>query len=75
MMAWHQGWGHMAKEFAAGGALLGADQLGAQPITPRFTTWIDALNGGARHEGHPALSRWLPAHPAVMSSPGGLVDS
>lgn len=67
----------MAQGFAAGGALLGADELRAQPMASGFTTWIDALNGGARHEGHNALSPWRPAHPlggelplAAKSVPG-----
>lgn len=60
---------NMAQGFAAGGALLGADELRAQPVASGFTMWIDALNGGARHERHKALSRWLPAHSWVVSFP------
>jgi len=60
---------NMAQGFATGGALLGADKLRTQPVASGFTTWIDALNGGARHEGHNALSPWLPAHPWMVSFP------
>jgi hypothetical protein len=60
---------NMAKRFAAGGALLGVDNLRAEPVASGFTMRIHALDGGARHEGHNALSPWQPAHAWVVSFP------
>jgi hypothetical protein len=59
----------VTKGFAAGGALLGVNKLGAEPVASGFAMWIDTLNGGARHEGHTALSPWRPAHPCAVSFP------
>ncbi len=51
---------NMTKGFTAGGALLGVDNLRAEPVASGFTMRIHTLNGGARHEGHNALSPWQP---------------
>lgn len=58
----------MAKGFATSGAVLGVDDLRAEPVASGFTTRIHTLNGGARHEGHNALSPWQPLT-QVVSSP------
>ena len=50
-----EGRGDIAKGFAARGAKLRADHLGANPMTSLFTSRIDTLNRGARHCGHNAL--------------------
>ena len=51
----------MAKGFAAGGAGLRPDNVGAHPTATFFTLRIDTLNGGARHQGHKTLPQWLRA--------------
>jgi hypothetical protein len=52
---------HVAKGLAAGRAMLGGEEIRANPVTARFTVWINTLNGGARHQGHNALPPLLPA--------------
>ena len=69
MMTGSERWWNMPERLAAGGALLGADYTRAKPAASLFATRIDALDGGARHEGHNALSPWQPAHAWVMSFP------
>jgi hypothetical protein len=51
---------NVAKGFAAGRTVLGVDDLRAKPMASGFTMRIHTLNGGARHEGHNALSPWQP---------------
>jgi hypothetical protein len=60
---------NVTKRFAAGGAVLRVDHFGAEPVASGFTMRIHTLNGGARHEGHNALSPWQPAHAWVVSFP------
>ena len=49
-------WGrHKAQGFAANGTVFGAEKVGAKPMTSLFTSRIDTLNGGARHQRHNAL--------------------
>ena len=58
---------NVAEGFAASRAMLGADEVGANPVSPFFTTWIDTLNGGARHQGHNALPQLPPAQRVNVS--------
>jgi len=63
MVSRHEGWRDVAERFAAIRAVLGSDEFGAEPVASGFASWVNALNRGARHKGHHALSPWLPAHP------------
>ena len=42
----------MAQGLAAGGAILGADQLGSEPVTLGGALRVNALNRGSGHQGH-----------------------
>jgi hypothetical protein len=44
-----QGRWNVAKRFATNGAKFRAEQIGAKPTAPLFTTLVDTLHGGARH--------------------------
>lgn len=59
----------MSQRFSASRALLGAGGVGPHPISLHFTSWIDTLNGGARHHGHSELPQRPPTHSAEVSSP------
>ena len=60
----------MAEGLAAGRAMLGAEEVGANPVTARIAMGIDTLNGGARHQGHNALPQLLPAQGVEASCLG-----
>jgi hypothetical protein len=49
MRAWSERRRNVAKGLAAGRAMLGAEEVGANPVTARIAMRIDTLNGGARH--------------------------
>jgi hypothetical protein len=51
---------NVTKGFATGGAVLGVNDLRAEPVASGFTMRFHTLDGGARHEGHNALSPWQP---------------
>jgi hypothetical protein len=61
---------NVAKGLAAGRAMLGGQKICADPVTALITMRINALNGGARHQGHNALPHLLPAQ-RVLTSPLG----
>lgn len=61
---------HKTKGFTANRAVLRAKKIGAKPMASFFTSWIDTLNGGARHQGHSALPQWLPAQRMSVSPHG-----
>ena len=65
----HQRWRHVAQLFAARRAMIRAVRFSPHPIPLHFTSWIDTLNGGARHNGHSELPQRPPTHPAEVSSP------
>jgi hypothetical protein len=65
----HQRRRHMPQLFPARRAVVGAVRVGPHPIPLHFTSWIDTLNGGARHHGHSELPQRPPTHPAEVSSP------
>jgi hypothetical protein len=67
--SWHQRRRHVAQLFPARRAMVGAVRFSPHPIPLHFTSWIDTLNGGARHHGHSELPQWPPTHPAEVSSP------
>jgi len=62
MGAWSERRRDVAEGFAANRAVFGADEVGANPVSPLLTTRIDTLDGGARHQGHNPLPQSLPAH-------------
>ena len=61
---------HKTQGFTANRAVLRAEKIGAKPMASLFTSWIDTLNCGARHQGHNALPQWLPAQ-RISVSPHG----
>ena len=67
----HQRRRHVAQFFAARRAMIRAVRFSPHPIPLHFTSWIDTLNGGARHHGHSELPQRPPTHPAEASSLGG----
>src|SRR5579863_8275108 len=67
----HQRRRHVPQRFSASRAMLGAGGVGPHPISPHFTSWINTLNGGARHHGHSELPQWPPTHSAEVSPFGG----
>jgi hypothetical protein len=67
--SWHQRRRHVAQLFPARRAMVGAVRFSPHPIPLHFTSWIDTLNGGARHHGHSELPQRPPTHPAEVSSP------
>jgi hypothetical protein len=67
--SWHQRRRHVAQRFPASRAMVGAVCFGPHPIPLHFTSWIDTLYGGARHDGHSELPQRPPTHSAEVSSP------
>jgi hypothetical protein len=65
----HQWRRYVPQLFPARRATIGAGGFGPHPIPLHFTSWIDTLNGGARHHGHSELPQRPPTHPAEVSSP------
>jgi hypothetical protein len=69
--SWHQRRRHVAQLFPARRAMVGAVRFSPHPIPLHFTSWIDTLDGGARHHGHSELPQRPPTHPAEVSPFGG----
>ncbi len=69
--SWHQRWRYVPQVFSARRATIRAGGIGPHPISLHFTSWIDTLNGGARHHGHSELPQRPPTHPAEVSPFGG----
>ena len=67
----HQRRGHVPQRFSARRAMVGASGIGPHPIPLHFTSWIDTLNGGARHHGHSEFPQRPPTHSAEVSPFGG----
>ena len=67
----HQRRRHVAQLFAARRAMIRAVRFSPHPIPLHFTSWIDTLNGGARHHGHSELPQRPPTHSAEVSPFGG----
>jgi len=63
----HQRRRHMAQRLSASRAMLGAGRIGPHPIPLHFTSWIDTLNGGARHHGHSELPQRPTSHSVEVS--------
>src|SRR5271157_1100171 len=61
---------NVAKGFAAGGAVFRGNEISAQPVATSLAERVDALQRGARHEGHCALPQRPTNSPAEVSSPG-----
>src|ERR1700720_2016529 len=59
----------MTQLFPARRAMVGAVRFRPHPIPLHFTSWIDTLDGGARHHGHSELPQRPPPHFAGMSFP------
>ena len=65
----HQRRRHMPQRLPASRAILRASRIGPHPIPLHFTSWIDTLNGGARHHGHSELPQRPPVHSLQVNSP------
>jgi len=65
----HQRRRHVAQLSPARRAMVGAIRFGPHPIPLHFTSWIDTLNGGARHHGHSELPQRPPVHSLQVNSP------
>jgi len=61
---------YIAQGFAAGGAVLGGNEISAQPMASRLAKRVDALQRRARHEGHCVLPQRPTSSQAEVSSPG-----
>lgn len=60
---------YVAQRFATCGAMLGGNEISAQPMASRLAKRVDALQCRARHEGHCALPQ-RPTSSQAVSSPG-----
>jgi hypothetical protein len=65
----HQRRRHVPQRLSARRAMVGSHSFGPHPIPLHFTSWIDTLNSGARHNGHSELPQRPPTHSAEVSSP------
>jgi len=59
----------VAQRLPARRAMIRAVRFSPDPIPLYFTSWIDTLNGGARHHGHSELPQRPPAHSFASELP------